>query len=164
MRKRKSKYTKEMLSPIVKKSLSYREVIRRLGYSSNSGSMFYLIKRKISEFEIDITHFKLSRNKGVKIPLDQILVKGSTYNRYRLKERIIKNNIVKNECAICGMGPEWQGKTLVLTLDHENGIFNDNEKDNLRLVCPNCNSQLSTFAGRNSSNKNREKRHEIKQT
>ena len=69
MRKRRSKYTKETLSPVVKESLSYREVLRRLGYSSNSGSMFYLIRRKISEFGIDTTHFKPVRNKGVKILL-----------------------------------------------------------------------------------------------
>lgn len=48
------------------------------------------------------------------------------------------------------MGPEWQGKELVLVLDHINGIHSDNRLNNLRLLCPNCNSQTSTFAGRNT--------------
>ena len=45
--------------------------------------------------------------------------------------------------------PEWNNKELILILDHINGINNDHRKENLRLLCPNCNSQTKTFAGRN---------------
>lgn len=50
---------------------------------------------------------------------------------------------------MCGLGNNWNGKPLVLILDHINGIYNDNRIENLRLLCPNCNSQTDTFAGRN---------------
>jgi 5-methylcytosine-specific restriction endonuclease McrA len=43
----------------------------------------------------------------------------------------------------------WNGIPLVLVLDHINGKNNDNRQNNLRLLCPNCNSQQSTFAGKN---------------
>jgi 5-methylcytosine-specific restriction endonuclease McrA len=36
-----------------------------------------------------------------------------------------------------------------MVLDHRNGDNTDNRLDNLRLLCPNCNSQQATFAGRN---------------
>jgi len=36
-----------------------------------------------------------------------------------------------------------------LQLDHINGKNTDNRIDNLRLLCPNCHSQTSTFSGRN---------------
>jgi hypothetical protein len=45
----------------------------------------------------------------------------------------------------CGQGPEWNGKTLVLQLDHENGDCTDNRLENLRFLCPNCHSQTETF-------------------
>lgn len=45
--------------------------------------------------------------------------------------------------------PEWNGKTMVLILDHINVVSNDHRRENLRLVCPNCNSQLSTHCGKN---------------
>ena len=43
----------------------------------------------------------------------------------------------------------WNGKELVLILDHINGKNRDDRLDNLRWVCPNCNAQLETFGTRN---------------
>lgn len=42
-----------------------------------------------------------------------------------------------------------------MILDHINGVSNDHRKENLRMVCPNCNSQLETHCGRNRVNKKR---------
>lgn len=52
-------------------------------------------------------------------------------------------------CAVCGLPAEWAGQPLVLVLDHVNGDATDNRRVNLRLVCPNCDSQLPTFKSRN---------------
>ena len=43
----------------------------------------------------------------------------------------------------------WLGQTLPLILDHVNGNNLDNSPKNLRYLCPNCDSQLSTRGGRN---------------
>ena len=47
------------------------------------------------------------------------------------------------------MAAEWNGLPLVLVLDHVNGDPEDNRRENLRLVCPNCDSQLPTYKARN---------------
>ena len=44
---------------------------------------------------------------------------------------------------------QWNGKTLPLILDHENGNNRDNRANNLRYVCPNCDAQLPTRGGAN---------------
>jgi hypothetical protein len=38
----------------------------------------------------------------------------------------------------------WNGENLVFILDHIDGNWRRHIKNNLRLICPNCNSQLDT--------------------
>jgi RNA polymerase subunit RPABC4/transcription elongation factor Spt4 len=64
------------------------------------------------------------------------------YKKYFLEEQ-------NHCCAICGMKDEWNGKQLVFILDHIDGNADNNNRDNLRLVCPNCDSQLDTFKSKN---------------
>lgn len=52
-------------------------------------------------------------------------------------------------CAICAGATTWQGLPLVLVLDHMDGDATNNRRDNLRLICPNCDSQLPTYKSRN---------------
>lgn len=56
-----------------------------------------------------------------------------------------------NCCAICGMPNTWHGQELKFILDHIDGNAANNWEDNLRLVCPNCDSQLDTFKSKNKN-------------
>lgn len=61
------------------------------------------------------------------------------------------------KCSICQIDT-WENKPLVLIVDHINGKPNDWTISNTRLVCPNCDSQLPTFKGRNTGNGGRPSR------
>jgi hypothetical protein len=56
-----------------------------------------------------------------------------------------------NKCKICNID-EWNDKKLIMILDHINGDSIDNSISNLRLICPNCDSQTLTYKGRNKGN------------
>lgn len=112
--------------------------------------------------EATVKHFGLSKSavryavrKGIiariqRIPqLEAVMVKGSNYGRKNLKKRIIKLELIPYLCAVCGSKPEWNGRPLSLRLDHINGVKDDHRIENLRFVCPNCDSQLPTFCSRN---------------
>ena len=52
-------------------------------------------------------------------------------------------------CSNCG-GEEWLGQAIPLELDHLDGDKNNNQFDNLRLICPNCHALTATYRGKNS--------------
>lgn len=98
------------------------------------------------------------RSKGIRttlIDLKEVLVENSTYTRHSLKKRLIQKNILQNRCYECGLSIIWNNKPIVMVIDHINGINNDNRLNNLRLLCPNCDSQQPTFCGRNIKHKQR---------
>lgn len=86
-----------------------------------------------------------------KRPLAEMLVENSNSARWVVKRKLIAEGVLIEKCAVCGQEPEWCGQRLVLVLDHINGVPKDNRLINLRLLCPNCNSQTPTFAGRNAT-------------
>jgi 5-methylcytosine-specific restriction endonuclease McrA len=56
----------------------------------------------------------------------------------------------QNYTCLCGQPNVWNGKPLTLQIDHNNGLRNDNTRENLRALCPNCHSQTPTFCGKNT--------------
>lgn len=69
-------------------------------------------------------------------------------------------NSQNKQCAICGLSNIWNNKELNFVLDHIDGDASNSSKENLRLICPNCDSQLPTFKSRNK-NSARTKRKEF---
>ncbi len=143
---------------LVKKSKTYKEILDYFNISASSGN-YKTLKDRIRYLDVDVSHFEISyddlKQYGLnkKIPLEEVLIENSDYPRSSLKKRLLKNGMLKNECSICGQKGEWKGKELKMILDHINGINNDNRLENLRMVCPNCNSQLDTHSGKNNKRK-----------
>jgi 5-methylcytosine-specific restriction endonuclease McrA len=53
----------------------------------------------------------------------------------------------------CGISDKWNGKKLVLEIDHINGNRGNNTFENLRVLCPNCHSQTGTFRNKPRSDR-----------
>jgi Zn finger protein HypA/HybF involved in hydrogenase expression len=154
---------REELRKMVSASESLSQIMRTLGLVV-AGSSVASLKKRLVEESIDFSHIPLGKDsrKGKRpdvlyqaVALEKVLIEGSSYNRGHLKRRLIRDGVLENKCAICSLDPSWNGKNLVMVLDHINGVSDDNRIENLRLLCPNCNSQTSTFSGRKLKNHTR---------
>lgn len=56
-----------------------------------------------------------------------------------------------HRCESCN-NSEWLGRPITLELDHIDGDHENNSEYNLKLLCPNCHSQTSTYKGKNKGN------------
>lgn len=143
---------------IVKENTCIRNILGALGYSRSSGSMAKKIKDRIKQLGINTDHFAICNSKTISHPIysmDEILVENSFYeNINRLKKQLVSNNLLEYVCARCGNTGEWNGKELVLQLEHKNGIHNDHRISNLEFLCPNCHSQTNTYSGKNKGRYN----------
>lgn len=138
-------------------STSIAGVLRYLSLDV-SGANYGMVKRGVRALDLSTAHWTgKGHGKGRNSPrraLEAICVERSTYsNLTRLKKRLLEAGWLVDKCDSCGLKPQWQGQRLVLVLDHVNGVFDDFRRENLRLLCPNCNSQQPTFAGRNKGTK-----------
>ena len=111
----------------------------------------------------DCTHFcssKCRKEYNYSLKIEDWKKNPSKYNRI-LNPRMIKKYIMEkqdNKCDVCGMDNIWNNKPIIFILDHIDGDASNNLENNLRCICPNCDSQLDTYKSKNknSARSNRE--------
>ena len=144
------KYTIEQLVEAIKTSFTKKEVCEKLGLSRSGGGTKQIFNN-LEEFGLNINHFdKYKTGILIKdIPTNELLCENSTTTRKTIRHRILKEKLIPYICSICGQNDIWEGDLLILQLDHINGISNDNRLENLRFLCPNCDSNMNTYCGKN---------------
>lgn len=68
--------------------------------------------------------------------------------------RILKRCLIQNfghKCSNC-KNTEWMNKPIPLEIEHIDGNSQNNKKENLCLLCPNCHAQTSTYKAKNKGN------------
>lgn len=137
-------YTRE----VVMSSHSTREVAQKLGYAVCSGGSHTSLNRMYDQLNIDTSHFYgKSWNKG-----NQAYdLSDCKFQCYKVKNETLKSYLIKERglrCENCG-NVEWMGYPINLEVHHIDGVSNNNQVDNLLLLCPNCHSYTNNFRGRN---------------
>jgi len=140
----------EEMIELIAGSTTISDVLRGIGLSVRPGN-YDTVRSFIREHGLDISHMtgKSSGRGGNRIDMEDVFVVGSRIGRGTVKKLIETHSLLGDVCAICGQDKTWNGKPLVFVLDHINGVNNDNRLENLRMLCPNCNSQQDTFCRKN---------------
>lgn len=152
------KYNKEVLTRIVKESNSIANVLKLLKLKPAGGN-YKTILKKFNEYNIDTSHFLgmgWSKNKKLhqKYTKEEFIIKfliinSTCTNTHKLKLKLFEFGLKEKKCEKCGQTEIWFGEKLSLHLDHINGVNSDYRLENLKVLCPNCHSQTSTYSGKN---------------
>lgn len=161
------KYDKEWLQELCSSSYSYAEVLIKAGRKIGGGAQ-QTLKKKIAEYGIDVSHFtgqrwydapgkecNLKGQDREKYSLNEVFVKDSPVTQKVLRGYVERHNILEYKCQQCGCDGHWQDGIIALEIDHIDGDNTNNEKTNLRYLCPNCHALTETYRGRNKALKNK---------
>ena len=138
--------TEEEYRQAVVSSTTIAEACRLLGIKP-VGSNYHTLKKKISELELDTSHF---------VGQAHALGKRHTYSPKTNETR--KRHLIQDRghsCETC-FNTSWNNLPITLELEHVDGDVNNNETTNLKLLCPNCHSQTPTWRRRKSALKTTE--------
>ena len=92
---------KGQLARLIAKSDSFADVLRHFGFAPSCQHSINILKERLPAEGISYSHFAGRFKAGrVKLtPLEDILIEGSTYNRVRLKQRLIEEGLLEYKCA-----------------------------------------------------------------
>lgn len=137
---------------LIEESFSFREVCLKAGIAVTTGN-YDTLKRLVERENIDTSHFKrVSHNSVSGLTLDDYLQNKHKIGSFKLKNKLIKAGLKKEICECCG-NTEWMGKPIPLQLHHKDGNKNNNNLDNLVMLCPNCHSFTDTWCAKNQKKK-----------
>lgn len=141
-------WNEENLKKVISNCTCKSDVLRKLGITTKSGN-FQTLDKYIKKYNIDPINLIYDNKRGnkwvKKYTNDEVFCEHSPIKGRTLKNRIINENLLNYKCVECGIIDNWNGKEIILQLDHINGISDDNRLINLRFLCPNCHSQTETY-------------------
>lgn len=146
------KYTKELLEEAVKDSFSIMGVMRKLDIPLAGGNHSH-IKKLIKKFNINISHFtgrgwsKGDKSHNRKTAQEFLVVGGDRRQSHKILKRCLIEIGRKYECVDCKIQDFYNGKPIILEIDHINNDWADNTAENLQFICPNCHSQKTKQDG-----------------
>lgn len=148
-------YTIEQLKQAIESSECWSDVCRVLNVTVCTFN-FKRIQKLCILHQIDHTHFEERRKQTFRRnkrnwSQEEVYCESSLLPRHQLRRRVLTDNFMQYCCYSCGNLGKWQNKELTLEVEHRNGINDDNRKQNLAWLCPNCHSQTPTYR----NNKNR---------
>ena len=143
----------ERIKEIIPQCINFTEVLKMLGIP-RQGNNSNTLKRLLDENNIDYSHFtgraRVYNNTSTSI--SEYLSNRVKITSGKLRIKLLTEGLKENKCEICGI-TKWLGKPIVCQLHHIDGNNQNNNLENLQILCPNCHSQTENYCGSANVNK-----------
>ncbi|GAA4821783.1 HNH endonuclease signature motif containing protein [Streptomyces ziwulingensis] len=152
---RRIRLPEDRLRALVPRCTSYADVMRGLGLEVNDVN-HRRVRREAARLGVATDHFERRAWGRAERPapapcahrvLTVLAPHPGRTDRTRL-HRALTEVGVAYACADCGNDGAWRGRPITLQIDHINGDWRDNRRDNLRYLCPNCHAVTETWCRR----------------
>ena len=130
-------YNENKFKNTINNSYYLRYIVKKMGCILNNKTI-KKIKMKMDELNININDFSSSKY----VSHEKNTIKK---NNKQIKKHLLTKNLIEKKCQSCKIGDMWNGRLLSLKLDYNNSNPTDKNVDNMRLLCPNCLSQLNIY-------------------
>lgn len=154
--KKWKRFTRQEIEQFVLDSNSYAELARKCGYNGKAGSNIKEMHLMIAQLNLDVSHF--TRQGWLKgktyisdkyIPFEEY-IKGDHVQTNKLRKKLLREGLKEYICESC-LNTTWNNVPIPLEVHHKDGNKNNNDIDNLQLLCPNCHALTDTYKGKNTT-------------
>lgn len=155
--KKWEQFTRQEIEQFVKDSSSYAQLAKKIGYenSSSTGSAYRAVHQMINGLNLDTSHFKgQGWLKGEAYDNKKYIafeeyIKGDSVQTNKLRRKLLKEGLKEHKCECC-QNTIWNGQPIPLEVHHKDGDKDNNELENLQLLCPNCHALTDNYRGKNT--------------
>ena len=150
--KKWERFTRQEIEQFVKESSSYAQLAQKCGYKGGSGSRD--VKQMIEQLKLDISHFTGQgwlageTYESKKYIQFNEYINGEYVQTNKLRKKLLKEGLKEHICECC-LNSMWNGVPIPLEVHHVDGDKNNNNLENLQLMCPNCHALTDTYRGKN---------------
>lgn len=143
----------ERIKEVIPQCINFTEVLEMLSIP-RQGNNSNTLKRLLDENNIDYSHFtgraRVYNNTSTSI--SEYLFNRVKITSGKLRIKLLTEGLKENKCEICGI-TKWLGNPIVCQLHHIDGNNQNNNLENLQILCPNCHSQTENYCGSANVNK-----------
>jgi 5-methylcytosine-specific restriction endonuclease McrA len=145
-------FTRQEIEEFVKESSSLSTLASKLGYSKGGGCRSSAIKEMIQILNLDVSHF--TGWNGETYESDRYMsfaeyIKSNSVQSNKIRRKLLKEGLKEHICECC-LNTIWMDKPIPLEVHHKDGNKDNNNLDNLQLLCPNCHALTDNYRGKNT--------------